>query len=95
MQFADKDLALFWDDLVSFPPRRVPPSVRRAVYRTLQILDAASKLDDLRIPPGKRLEDVDGSRSGQRCVRISDQWRLCFTWESGEARGVEFCGYHI
>lgn len=94
MQIEDKDIALFWEDPKAHAPRRVPPEVRKALYRKLQLLDAACTLDDLRIPPGNRLEALKGKRSGQYSIRVNGQYRLCFTWASDEARGVEFVDYH-
>lgn len=55
---------------------------------------AARSLEDLRVPPGNRLERLKGDRSGQYSVRVGRQWRLCFRWENGEAVEVEFCDYH-
>ena len=94
MKFKDKDIELFWEDPVSCPPRRAPADARKSLYRKLQILDAAHALSDLRIPPGNRLEPLKGRRKSQYSIRVNDQWRLCFTWEEGEAKGVEFCDYH-
>lgn len=94
MQFTDSDIKLFWGDPGLHPPRRVPPELRKSLYRKLQMLDAASDLADLRSPPGNRLEALKGKRQEQHSIRVNDRWRLCFTWENGETRGVEFCDYH-
>ena len=94
MRFADEDIALFWSNPTLILPRRVPPQLRRTLYRKLQILDAAHVLNDLRVPPGNRLEKLKGARAGQYSIRVNDQWRLCFSWYNGEAIGVEFCDYH-
>lgn len=64
-------------------PRGVPPDIHRTAYRKLLILDAAVKLDDLRVPPGNRLEALKGDRAGQYSIRINDQWRFCFVWNDG------------
>ena len=93
MKFKDRDLSLFWDDF-SRPPRRVPPGLRKTLYRRLQMLEAARSLSDLRVPPGNRLERLAGNRAGQYSIRVNDQWRLCFTWDGFEAQEVEFCDYH-
>lgn len=93
MMFRDDDIERFWNDPAS-PPKRVPPSCRKALYRKLQMLDAAVALRDLRVPPGNRLERLEDERLGQCSIRVNDQWRLCFRWENGEAREVEFCDYH-
>jgi proteic killer suppression protein len=58
------------------------------------MLDAATRLDDLRVPPGNRLERLRGDRSGQHSIRINDQWRICFRWHGGDAYDVEIADYH-
>ena len=60
----------------------------------LMILNNARGLDDLRTPPGNRLEALSGDRSGQYSIRINDQWRVCFAWSEGEAHQVEITDYH-
>lgn len=94
MKFQDRDIERFWDDPVGFIPRRVPGNLVKTLYRKLQILDAAADLNDLRIPPGNRLEALKGSRKGQYSIRVNAQWRLCFVWTDEGAEGVEFCDYH-
>jgi len=74
--------------------RRLPPDVQRRAHRKLLILDAAETLEDLRVPPGNRLESLSGDRAGQRSIRINDQWRICFRWERGDAYDVEITDYH-
>jgi toxin HigB-1 len=69
-------------------------SIERVARRRLMFLDAAKRLDDLRIPPGNRLEQLRGSRRGQHSIRINDQWRICFEWRNGEAQNVEIVDYH-
>lgn len=68
--------------------------VQRAALRKLVILHAATRIDDLRIPPANRLEKLHGKRAGQYSIRINDQWRLCFRWEGGDAWEVEITDYH-
>jgi proteic killer suppression protein len=58
------------------------------------MLDAVTKLEDLRVPPANRLEKLKGDREGQWSIRINDQWRVCFTWRDGNAYGVEIVDYH-
>jgi proteic killer suppression protein len=58
------------------------------------LLDAAERLEDLRIPPGNRLEKLSGNRQGQYSIRINDQWRICFQWKQGDAYDVEIVDYH-
>jgi proteic killer suppression protein len=71
-----------------------PPDIQRAAGRKLVILDAAEQLDDLRIPPGNRLEKLSGAREGQYSIRVNDQWRICFRWSDGGAYDVEITDYH-
>jgi proteic killer suppression protein len=62
--------------------------------RKLVMPDAAESLDDLRVPPGNRLEKLSGKRSGQHSIRINDQWRICFEWRDGDAHQIEIVDYH-
>ena len=73
---------------------RFPPDIQRRAQMKLMILNNASGLDDLRTPPGNRLEALSGNRSGQYSIRINDQWRVCFVWSEGEAHQVEITDYH-
>ncbi len=68
--------------------------VQRAALRKLVILDAAESLDDLRVPPGNRLEKLKGGRKGDYSIRVNDQWRICFVWSDGDANNVEITDYH-
>jgi proteic killer suppression protein len=74
--------------------RRLSPDVQRRAHRKLLLLDAAEALDDLRVPPGNRLERLSGDRAGQYSIRVNDQWRVCFRWERGDAYDVEIADYH-
>jgi proteic killer suppression protein len=65
-----------------------------AAERKLQMLDDAYAIEDLRVPPGNRLEALRGDRKGQWSIRINDQWRLCFRFEDGNAFDVEIVDYH-
>ena len=58
------------------------------------MLDAAIRINDLRIPPGNRLEALKGDRKGQNSIRVNDQWRICFRWRAGNAYDVEITDYH-
>lgn len=66
----------------------------RAALRKLEQLDLALTIEDMRIPPGNRLEALKGDRAGQWSVRINDQWRVCFRFEDGDAFDVEIVDYH-
>jgi proteic killer suppression protein len=70
------------------------PDVQRLAQRKLVILDAAESLQDLRLPPGNRLERLSGDRAGQHSIRVNDQWRICFHWRDGDAHDVEIVDYH-
>lgn len=74
--------------------RRLGPDVQRMAQRKLAVLDAAESLQDLRVPPGNRLEKLSGDREGQHSIRINDQWRICFRWRDGDAHDVEIADYH-
>ena len=76
------------------PVRRLPPTLLRVALRKLVQLDAATRLDDLRVPPGNRLEALRGARAGQYSIRINDQWRVCFRWHDGDAFDAEIVDYH-
>lgn len=66
----------------------------RAALRKLEQLDLALTIEDMRIPPGNRLEALKGDRAGQWSVRINDQWRVCFRFKDGDALDVEIVDYH-
>lgn len=94
MRFRNSDLQAFWEHPTDCDFCKLPAGIERVLFRKLQMLDAASTLQDLRVPPGNRLEKLRGSREGQYSIRVNAQWRLCFVWKDGEAREVEFCDYH-
>ena len=89
--FGNKDTERLWhrERVASIDPR-----IQHAALRKLRQIGAAIVLDDLRVPPGNRLEARKGSRSGQHGVRINDQWRICFEWKNGGAENVEIVDYH-
>ena len=74
--------------------RRLPTDIQAGALRKLRMLANAHDVIDLRSPPGNRLEQLNGDRSGQYSIRINDQWRICFVWEDGDAHEVEICDYH-
>jgi proteic killer suppression protein len=89
--FRDRETERFWS---GFAARRFPPDIRRSAQRKLELIDAAGRLDDLRLPPGNRLEALSGDRKGQHSIRINQQWRVCFRWTEGGVEDVEICDYH-
>lgn len=74
--------------------RKFGANIERAAFRKLLMIDAASILDSLKVPPGNRLEALKGERKGQHSVRINAQWRVCFVWRDGHAYDVEIVDYH-
>jgi proteic killer suppression protein len=75
-------------------PRHIPASIHQRAYRKLVMLHAATALEDLRLPPGNRLEALRGDRAGQHSIRVNQQWRICFVWREGNAHDVEIVDYH-
>jgi proteic killer suppression protein len=69
-------------------------TIQPVAMRKLAMLNQAGRLDDLRVPPGNRLEALKGDRTGQHSIRINDQWRVCFRWTEGDAEDVEIVDYH-
>ena len=74
--------------------RRLPPDIRRRARRKLEYVDVASRLEDLKTPPGNKLHQLERDREGQYAIRINDQWRICFRFEDGDAFDVEITDYH-
>lgn len=89
--FADRATERLWN---REPVRHYPADLRRVMLRKLAHVDAAVLLDELRRPPGNRLERLHGDRAGQHSIRVNDQWRVCFTWTEGHAHDVELVDYH-
>ena len=89
--FADKaTAAVFSGQFV----RRLPHDMQGIARRKLKLIDAVSSVEELRVPPGNRLELLIGDRAGQWSIRINDQWRICFEWLDGHAMNVEIADYH-
>ena len=74
--------------------RRFLSAIQNRALRKLRQLDAAATVEDLRNPPGNRLEALKGNRAGQMSIRINDQWRICFRWAKGDAYDVEIADFH-
>lgn len=68
--------------------------IQQRARRKLRMLDAATVIDDLRLPPSNRLEKLKGDRRGQHSIRVNDQWRICFVWHASHATDVEIVDYH-
>ena len=89
--FKGREAERIWRGEVS---RKLPQDIQRTVRRKLRMLHNAHSLDDLRVPPGNRLEALQGNRAGQHRIRINQQWRICFIWQDGHAVDVEIVDYH-
>jgi toxin HigB-1 len=89
--FADAETARIWSGRQS---RRLPLPIQPVALRKLRLLNQARTLNDLRVPPGNRLEALKGDRRGQQSIRINQQWRICFRWHDGAAYDVEVIDYH-
>ena len=92
VSFKSNETKLIFD---GFASRCYPPDIQRIALRKLLMLDAATSLNDLRVPPGNRLEKLVGDRQGQHSIRINNQWRICFVWTTeNKAAQVEIVDYH-
>ncbi len=89
--FGDKATALVFQGGL---PCGMARDLAQAARRKLAMLDAAERLDDLRVPPGNRLEALRGDRAGQHSIRINGQWRLVFIWRDDGPHEVEIVDYH-
>jgi proteic killer suppression protein len=74
--------------------RKLPTDIQQVALRKLRMLNNARNINDLRVPPANRLEKLHGDRKGQHSIRISQKWRVCFTWRDGNAYDVEITDYH-
>ncbi|HYG87866.1 MAG TPA: type II toxin-antitoxin system RelE/ParE family toxin [Azospirillum sp.] len=88
--FRDRDTQALFDGR---PAKRFA-TIAKVASRKLDMLDAARLLDDLRSPPGNRLELLRGDRAGRHSIRINDQWRICFVWRDDGPEDVEIVDYH-
>ena len=73
---------------------RLPGDIQQAALRKLRMLNRSTTLADLRVPPANRLERLKGDRKGRYSIRVNDQWRICFSFEGGDAHEVEIVDYH-
>lgn len=89
--FGDKRTAAIFS---GYAVRDLPVQIQKRARVKLLMIDAAVRLDDLRIPPANRLEVLRGKRKDQHSIRINNQWRICFVWRAGEAWNVEIVDYH-
>lgn len=89
--FACSETEKVWAGIKS---RKFPGDIQNRALRKLRLLDASQSLDDMKNPPGNRLEALKGGRSGQMSIRINNQWRICFIWKNDEVYDVEIVDYH-
>lgn len=95
MEFADRATRDLYNGVDSRPAQKVvPAALRQRALDKLTLLDATVRLEQLRIPPGNRLELLRGERSGQHSIRINDRYRICFRWTDAGAIDVEIVDYH-
>ena len=95
MEFADRGTRDLYNGVASKQANRVvPATLRQRALDKLTLLDAAVSLDQLRVPPGNRLEALRGNLAGRHSIRINDQYRICFRWTEGGAIDVEIVDYH-
>jgi proteic killer suppression protein len=94
VSFADEATAAIFHGQRGKRIRRLPPEIIATAIRKLDMLNAARDLRDLLAPPGNRLEALKGDLEGKHSIRVNDQWRIVFRWESGDARDVEILDYH-
>jgi len=89
--FRDKETEKIFSRQIS---TKLPQYIQRIARKKLVMLDAAAQLNDLRTPPGNRLEALKRDRKGEHSIRINDQWRICFKWRDGDAYDAEITDYH-
>ncbi len=89
--FADATTEMVW---LRERARGIGPDVHRRAHRKLMQLNSAGRLEDLRVPPGNRLEKLKGNRAGQYSIRVNDQYRICFTWTPAGVEDVALTDYH-
>lgn len=91
VSFGDAETENIWNGERS---RRLPGDIQAVALRKLRLINAARRIEDLRVPPGNRLERLKGSRADQWSIRINDQWRIVFNWTQGGAENAAIVDYH-
>ena len=92
--FADRATEALFHGETGRAINRIPSDIRKVAVRKLDLLNAAHELQDLRVPPGNRLEALKGDLRGKHSIRINDQWRIVFRWKDGDAHEVKIDDYH-
>jgi len=91
LSFRDANTQTLWE---TGKNRRLPANIRISAWKKLAILNAAVELDNLKVPPGNRLEPLKKDRKGQHSIRVNDKYRVCFVWRDSNAHDVEIVDYH-
>jgi proteic killer suppression protein len=95
IQFRDRGTEDIYNGVDSKAARNVcPPDLARRARAKLFLIDDAESIEDLRVPPGNRLEALKGDRKGEHSIRINERYRICFRWTEADAREVEIVDYH-
>jgi proteic killer suppression protein len=89
--FRSKEAENIWNGNFS---KKIPPEIQDTVRRKLRMVNNSHTINDLRIPPLNRLEQLKGNRKGQYSIRINDQWRICFEWIDGNFHNIDLVDYH-
>ena len=89
--FADR---ITRDLYVTGKSKRLPPGIAKRAARKLEYVNLATRIEDLKVPPGNRLHALSADRKGQHSISVNDQWRICFRFTDGDAYDVEICDYH-
>ena len=92
--FADRATEALFHGETGKSIKEIPSDIRKVAVRKLDMVNAANELQDLRVPPGNRLEALRGDLRGKHSIRINDQWRIVFRWRDGDAYKVEIIDYH-
>ena len=94
VSFGDKATSDLFHGISSRKARKLPNQIYDMALYKLDVINAAHNLDDLKLPPGNRLEPLKGSRKGFHSIRINEQWRIIFRWETNVAHDVQIVDYH-
>lgn len=89
--FECRETKKIWDGVVSL---KLPREIQQTARRKLVHINSAVEINDLRVPPGNRLEKLKGELDGYHSIRINDQWRIIFIWDQGKAKNVAVVDYH-
>lgn len=92
--FGDSATADLYNGRIDKGGRRLPSELRNVAVRKLDMIEAATRLDELRVPPANRLEPLKGEREGTWSIRVNDRWLIVFRWIDGQAHGVSIVDYH-